>query len=323
MTVLVTGGTGFVGLNLLEALLARGERVVSFALDAPPPDALRRLRALPGTLALEQGDVREPGLAACLRRHGVDRLFPFAAVTAGPERERDAPEQVLEVNVLGLVSQLRAARDAGVRRVVAPSSAAVYGSSFFGPGPMREDITLPAPTGLYGVSKFAAERAALRMGAVWGLDVVAARIGAVFGPWERDTGLRDTLSPFWRIEQAARAGQTVVLPVLPASFWLYSRDAAAGLLHLLDAPGVGGAVFNLCSGIAGPDALPAWCGMLEGLHPGFSWRHSADPADWTIQPPYPHARAVMDTGRIRGTGWSPGFTMDAALADYRGWVRAG
>lgn len=324
MTVLISGGTGFVGLNLAEALLARGETVVLFALDTPPPRALQRFAALPGTLAVEQGDVRDAGFADCLRRYAVDRLFPFAAVTSGPDRERDAPEQVLEVNLLGLVSQLRAARDAGVRRVVAPSSAAVYGESFHGPGPMREDTSPPVPTGIYGVSKYAAERAALRLGELWGLDVVAARIGAVFGPWERDTGLRDTLSPFWRIGQAAHAGQEVVLPAaIPAYSWLYSRDAAAALLHLLDLPQPGQRVFNVCSGIAAPEALPIWCQMLQGVHPGFAWRQSGNPAEWTTPPTDPRPRTAMDTGRLCSTGWTPGFTADAALADYAEWVRAG
>ncbi|MFT8244848.1 NAD-dependent epimerase/dehydratase family protein [Roseomonas sp. BN140053] len=326
MTVLISGGTGFVGLNLAEALLARGERVVLFALDAPPEAALRRFRTLPGTLLPERGDIRDTaGFAECLRRHQVDRLFPFAAVTSGPDREREAPERVLEVNLLGVVSQLRAARDVGIRRVVAPSSSAVYGESFYTPGPMREDGTPPVPISLYGISKYALERTALRLGALWGLDVVAARIGALFGPWERDTGLRDSLSPFWQLEQAARAGREAVLPAeLPPYGWVYARDAAAALLHLLDLPPApADRVFNICSGDTRSDLLPGWCRTLAIAHPGFRWQQSDDPAACTIRLNETRPRAAMSIERLRATGWEPRFPPDRAFADFLAWSREG
>ena len=208
MTVLVTGGTGFVGLNLAEALLARRERVVLAGLDQPPAAALRRFAQLPGTLVTEVADVRdEAGLEALFRRHSVTRLFPFAAVTSGPEREGAQPEAVFQTNLLGLIAQLRAARAAGVARVIVPSSSAVYGESFYRLPELDEESAC-VPVSLYGVSKFAVERTGLRLGTLWELDVIAARIGALFGPWERDTGLRDTLSPFWQAAQLrARDGR--------------------------------------------------------------------------------------------------------------------
>ena len=321
MTVLISGGTGFVGLNLAEALLRRGDGVVLFALDAPPDAALRRLAMLPGTLAFEQGDVLDTAaFAACLTRRRVDRLFPFAAITSGPGREADAPETVIQVNLLGMVSQLRAARDAGVRRVVVPSSGAVYGESAYGAAPLTEDGTPPVPITLYGVTKYAAERAALRLAALWALDLVVARLGAVFGPWERDTGLRDTLSPFWQLADAARSGQSAVLPEsLPPYDWLYARDAAAGLLHLLDLPDPPHRVFNLASGQTWDGALLDWCRELAALHPGFTWRRSADPAQCTIRLADTRPRATLSLARLAATGWRPAYTQDIALADYRTW----
>ena len=324
MTVLISGGTGFVGLNLAEALLTRGDEVVLFALDAPPEPALRRFRSLPGTLRLEAGDVRDAAaITACLRRHRVSRLFPFAAVTSGPDRESQVPEQVLEVNLLGFIAQLRAARDAGVRRVIAPSSSGIYGESFYGPGPLTEDATPPMPVSLYGISKYAVERTALRLGALWGLDVIAARIGALFGPWERDTGLRDSLSPFWQIEQAARAGQAAVLPAaFPPYAWIYSREAAGALLHLLDLAVPEQRVFNVCSGHSWGEALLDWCRMLQATHPGFTWTQSADPAACTIRLNETRPRAMMTTQRLQGTGWTPRFPPQAAMDDYLAWLTA-
>ncbi len=119
---MVTGGTGFVGLNLVEALLARGEHVVAVGLDGVPPVAAAKFAALPGRLDSVRADVTDAAaMAGLMRAHGVDRLFPFAAITSGPDRERDMPERVIEVNLLGFMAQLRAAREVGVGRIIAPS----------------------------------------------------------------------------------------------------------------------------------------------------------------------------------------------------------
>ena len=320
---MVTGGTGFVGLNLVEALLARGEHVVVVALDDIPEPARNTFATLPGRLAVERADVRDgAALAALMRRHGVDRLFPFAAITSGPEREAEAPEAVIEVNLLGFIAQLRAARDAGVRRVIAPSSAAVYGESFYTHARLDETNTPPIPVGIYGVTKYAVERTGLRLGALWGLDVIAARIGSVFGPWERDTGLRDMIGPHWHLARIARDGGEAVLPeTIPPYTWVYSRDIAAGLLHLLDMQAPPHPVFNLCSGQPWGDVITDWAERLRADHPGFRWRRSADPAAVNVRFTESRPRGAMDISRAAATGWTPRFAPPAAYEDYAMWLR--
>jgi nucleoside-diphosphate-sugar epimerase len=322
MTIMVTGGTGFVGLALTEALLTRGEHVVVYALDAPPPAALRVFAGLPGKLTSEIGSVTDPeALTSAMRRHAVDRLFPFAAITAGPARERDVPEQILQVNLVGFVSQLRAARDAGVRRVVAPSSGASYGDSFLDHALLDEATTPCVPSSLYGVTKYAVERTALRLGEGWGLDVMAARIGSVFGPWERDTGLRDMLGPHWQLSRIAVQGGHAVLPaVIPPYAWIYARDIASGLVHLLDLPPGETRLFNICSGQDWGARILEWCAKLAASFPGFSWSQSADPAAVTIRFSETRPRGRMDISRLAATGWVPRFGPEAAYADYLDWV---
>ena len=322
MTVLISGGSGFVGTAVAEALLARGERVVLFALDTPRPEVRHTLEALPGHLTCETGDVRDvAAFRACLSRHQVDRLLPFAAITSGPRRDAEAPELVFEVNLLGFIAQLQAARDAGVRRVIAPSSGAVYGESYYSDLPLREESTPCVPTGLYGVTKYAVERTALRLGALWGLDVIAARIGGAFGPWERDTGLRDTISPHWWLMQAALAGREAVLPeIIPMTSWLYARDAASALLHLLDLSDPPHRVLNICSGMPWGARILEWCGLLQGAFPGFTWRQSSDPAEVTIPFNDPRRRTSMGIDRLQVTGWTPRFPPEQAYPDYLEWV---
>lgn len=322
MAVLISGGTGFVGLNVAELLLARGQHVVLAAMDRPPASAMCAFAKLPGRLDAEICDVLDgPAFAGLIRRHAVDRLFPLAAITAGPERERSVPERVLEVNLLGLVAQLRAARDAGIRRVVVPSSAGVYGESFYDTGPLVEDKTACRPVSLYGISKFAAERSALRLAQGWDMDIVAARIGAVFGPWERDTGLRDMLSAHWQLARSARDGKAAILPSeIPACSWIYARDAAAALVHLLDQPGLAGQVLNVFSGVAWGPVILRWCERLQDMFPRFSFRQAVGAEPSTIRLVDTRPRTVMDITRIAGTGWSPRFMPDEAYRDYAAWL---
>lgn len=330
MAVMVTGGTGFVGLNLIEALLARGEHVVVAALDDVPASARRVFAALPGRLTAERADVTDTAaITALLRRHAVDRLFPFAAITAGDAREAEMPERVIEVNLLGFIGQLRAARAAGVKRVIAPASASVYGESFYTHTLLDDVTTPPVPTGVYGMTKYAVERTGLRLGKLWDMDIVVARIGSVFGPWERDTGLRDLIGPHWHVARHAVAGTQAVLPAtIPGYTWVYARDVAAGLLHLLDMDyplgnaDPGPRVFNICSSQPWGPVIVDWAERLRIAFPAFTWRQSADPAEVNVRFTDTRPRGMMDNARLRATGWAPRFPPAAAYADYAAWLAA-
>ncbi len=326
MAVMVTGGTGFVGLNLVQALLARGEHVVVAALDDIPAPARSTFATLPGRLEAVRADIRDitadpAAFTALLRHHAVDRLFPFAAITSGPAREAAAPELVVQVNLLGFMAQLRAARDAGVRRVIAPSSASAYGDSFFTHALLDEATTPCVPNGVYGMTKYAVERCGLRLGELWGLDVIAARIGSVFGPWERDTGLRDMIGPHHYLARLAVARQAAVLPAtIPASAWVYGPDVARGLLHLLDMENPPHRSFNICSGQMWGEVITSWADTLAEHYPGFTWRRADDATPANIRFTELRPRGRMDIARIQATGWQPQYGPAAAYAHYAAWL---
>ncbi len=308
MTVLVTGAGGFVGLALVEALLARGETVA--ALDAAPlPEAaLTAFAALPGQLQLIQADARdEAALRAALT--GKDRLIIAAAVTAGPARELAAPEHILSVNVQAVATAVRLAAGAGVRRVVHLSSGAAYGGTDANDPVLTEDTPL-RPTALYGISKMAGELTALRLSALAGLDLVAARLGTCYGPWEHATGLRDTLSPHWQILQAALRGEEAVLTHDAVRDWLYVRDAAAGLIALLDKPGLPHRVYNVGNGMTAP--LSDFCRSVAALHPGFTWRIGAPATIAT----YGERPAASVAHLLADTPFRPRFDEAAAAVDW-------
>lgn len=323
MTTLVTGGSGFIGLNLIEALLARGDRVLSVALDDVPPAAMRIFAGLPGHLETFKGDLRDASfLTELMKEHAVKNLFPLAAVTAGEEREKADPETVIAVNVLALMAQLRAARDARVERIIAPASGAVYGSSYFDRAVVDEDTTPCRPEDIYGISKFAAEKIALRLARVWNLNLTVARIGGTFGPWERATGLRDLITPFFHLARLATEGKEAVLPAdIPGYCWVYSRDIAAGLIHLLDAPHTLRNFYNISSGIDWGSNIHQFAAALSATFPDFSWRLSTDTAEVNVPFTDTRPRARLNIAKIAATGWRPQFLPAAALADYAGWAR--
>src|SRR5690606_37371153 len=101
-----------------------------------------------------------------------------------------------------------------------------YGSALVDRELVTED-TAPEPDSLYAITKYASERLCARFRARHALDVVCARLGSVFGPWERDTGVRDTYSLPFQIFRRAAAGEEVVLPRREARRdWVYASDVA-------------------------------------------------------------------------------------------------
>jgi len=151
--ILVTGGAGFVGLNVVERLRARGDEVRVADLDAPAID-----------VPFMRVDVAEAPDAMFA---GIKRVVHLAAITAGPDRDARDPARVAEVNLLGTIRMLEAARRHGVERFVHASTGALYGAAGVGVDhPLDEDADRPVPDTMYGITKYAAERACLRLGSL-------------------------------------------------------------------------------------------------------------------------------------------------------------
>lgn len=177
MRALVTGGAGFIGSHLVEALVRRGADVV--VLDNLCSGSRANLRApgLAGQVEFVQADVTD---AAAVRRAmaGCDWVFHQAALVSVP-KSVECPRESHRDNVVGTLEVLTAARDAGVRRVVLASSSAVYGDR--DEVTKREDLP-PLPLTPYALQKYAAERYGQLFHALYGLQTVGLRYFNVFGP---------------------------------------------------------------------------------------------------------------------------------------------
>lgn len=172
---LVTGGGGFIGSHIAEALVRRGDKVR--VLDNFLTGRRENLAHLAAEIELIEGDIRDK---ATLRQacDGVRVVFHEAAIPSVPRSVRE-PEINHEINVDGTFNVLLAARDAGVRRVVYAASSSAYGEVVTS---ANNEDQLPSPLSPYAVAKLVGEYYCQVFARVYGLETVALRYFNVFGP---------------------------------------------------------------------------------------------------------------------------------------------
>jgi nucleoside-diphosphate-sugar epimerase len=314
--ILVTGGCGFVGLNVVEQLAARGEDVVVFDVKAPPASFGARATFL-------QGDVSDRAqIDGVFARHAFARVIHLAAITAGPERDRREPRRIAEVNFLGTLNVLEAARDRNVRRFVHASTGALYGAAGLAAEPLDEERDRPVPESMYGITKYAAERSVLRLGSLWNLDVRIGRLAMAYGKWEYATGARDRLSPPTELTRIARRGGEAVMPRLGPGDHIYAPDLARAIVLLLDAPAsTPNRLYHLGNGEA--FALPDWCRALAARYPAFRWRESERIEECNVTTLSPVMRTRFSNRRlVEELGYAPRFPLAQAVADFADWLEA-
>ncbi len=177
---LVTGGAGFIGSHIAEALLDQGESVRVF--DNLATGRETNLAALRGNAQFIRGDLRDLD-AVRTAVQGVEVVFHQGALASVPRSIAD-PITSLETNINGTQNVLIVARDAGVRRVVYASSSSVYGNT---PTlPKREDMPTN-PMSPYAVQKLTGELLCRVFTQIYGLETVALRYFNVFGPRQDPT----------------------------------------------------------------------------------------------------------------------------------------
>jgi len=250
---------------------------------------------------------------------GIKRVVHLAAITAGPDRDARDPARVAEVNLLGTIRMLEAARRHGVERFVYASTGALYGSAGVGVDhPLDEEADRPVPQTMYGITKYAAERTCLRLGELWNLDVRIGRLGTVFGRWEHATGARTVISPPTQIAALARRGEDAVFFKLGATDYIYAPDLAAALIAVMDARAPTHRLYHLSTGAAW--SLPEWCELLQQRFPKFRWRESTQEAECNVMPLTRITRTRFSNRRLAELGWHPRFTLAQARDDFLDWM---
>jgi len=302
MKALVTGGAGFIGSNLVELLLGEGHDVVilddlsSGYAENLTPDA-----------TFVEGDVSAPGVAESAAA-GCDVIFHLAA-SVGNTRSIDNPVRDSEINVIGTLRVLEAARSHGINRVVASSSAGIFGE--LKTLPIAEDHPQD-PDSPYGASKLAEEKMCLVYNKLYGMKNVALRYFNVFGLRQRYDAYGNVIPIF--AEKMLRH-QTVTIfgdgeqtrdfvhaaDVARANYLAGMSDSAAG-------------AFNIGSGTR--ISINALAEMMARLIGEDSEIVHGDPRPGDVRDSLASVAAAKAS-----FGFVPSVDFEQGLAEYLDWLR--
>jgi UDP-N-acetylglucosamine/UDP-N-acetyl-alpha-D-glucosaminouronate 4-epimerase len=238
---LVTGGAGFIGSHIVDALLDQGMRVR--VLDNLSTGSLNNLSHRRGEIEFIEGDLRDKDV--CYRAcEGVETVFHQAALPSVPRSIAD-PITSNAVNVDGTLQMLMAARDQGARRFVFASSSSVYGNTQV--SPKHEGLT-PCPLSPYAINKLTGEHYCKVFHSLYGLETVCLRYFNVFGPRQDPNSQYSAVIP--KFVAAALNGDAVIVNGdggHSRDFTFVQNVVQANLLASW-VPGVGGSVFNVGCG---------------------------------------------------------------------------
>ncbi len=317
MSVLVTGGTGFVGIHVAAQLAEMGEAVVTLSLEGKLDRcALEFIGAASERITCVEGTVLDLGrLRWIVDRYGVDRVIHGAAITAIGKLEKEAAHQAVAANVSGTATVLEAARLAGLKRFIHLSSASVYGST--DPELALEEDAILEPRDIYGITKRAGEDLARRYFDLYHMDGAILRLSAPYGPLERINPLRAVMSPVFHWCRAALKGEEVELAEDLVRDLTYVSDAARCVVLAFHSPKLRHRVYNASCGenFRFSDILA----VLARVRPGFRFRlkkgrGSSSFFRDSLRGPLSMKRAREDLG------FEPQYDIESGLRRYLEWL---
>ncbi len=240
-SVLVTGGAGFIGSHLAQALVERGDRVR--VLDNLSSGRRENLAAVADSVELIEGDITD---RATVERavEGVDCVFHQAALASVP-LSVERPLDTHAVCVTGAVTLLDAARRAGVRRLVYAASSSAYGDQ---PTSAKRETDLPDPISPYGAAKLATEYYCRAFTATYGFETVCLRYFNIFGPRQDPDSPYSAVIPLFISAMLSGKQPLVFGDGEQSRDFCYVGNAVYANLLASEAPGVAGRVFNVGAG---------------------------------------------------------------------------
>jgi nucleoside-diphosphate-sugar epimerase len=300
---LVTGGSGFVGAEIVAALAARGDEVAAF--DLRPTPRIESLAATHKNVSFVVGEIAEwPGIASLMQAFRPDAVVHCAAIV-GVRASLDAPIQTLRVNVEGSVNVMEAMRLFGVRRIVHMSSEETYGH--FQSDRIDEDHP-QRPLMPYGISKVAVEQLGRSYAQRYGLECLNVRACWVYGAGLPRARVPNTLV-------AAAASGTPLHLESGADFRVdhtYIDDIVDGTIRVLDHRDHPYDAYHIASGTA--SSLAEIVAILKELVPSADL--SVGPGSMEFVPGLPAWRkGALDIGRAaKVLGYWPRYDIRAGIA---------
>lgn len=319
-TTFVTGATGFLGPHLVWEAAAHGPVV---AVDRRAPDEtvhafLARDAVRAGRVTWAQADVTDyRSLAGTVQGNTITHVIHAAAITPNAAMEDAGMRDTIAVNVLGTAHALDLARALGIRRTVVFSSSSVYAPN--DGSPLTEDSQW-RDTSAYAVSKQSIERLMAHAVQGFGMDVVAVRPAALFGPLERPTGAREAMSGIHGLMHAALRGDEIRvhddgLTRDPTA----ASEVARAVVALLHAPHLSHRVYNLGAGRG--YTMPEIIAALMSAVPDARTRFIV-PDEANVGFGIGVRRGPLAMTRFRtDLGFALNDNLAAHLATYRDWLR--
>ena len=313
---LVTGGAGFIGSHIVEALLRRGEEVI--VLDdfttghRKNLDAVLALLPAGGSgLEVIEGSITEVTTVGRAMR-GVTHVLHQAALPS-VQRSVEDPISSHAVNASGTLNLLLAARDAGVKRFVYASSSSVYGDNPV--LPKLESMT-PAPLSPYAVSKLSGEYYCRIFHSLYGLETVSLRYFNVFGPRQDPNSQYAAVIPNFIAAALSGRPPTVHGDGLQSRDFTYIANAVAANLNACEAaPSAAGQAYNVACGVKA-----TLLDVLNSLQKivGVAIRpNHGPPRNGDVK----HSLADIDQAR-RHLGYEPRINLEVGLRETVAWFRA-
>ena len=252
---LVTGGAGFIGSHVVDALVARGDtvRVVDDFSTGSRANLVHH-----DAVEVIEGDVAHAGVAESVV-DGVDYVVHIAAIPSVP-RSVNEPLVTHKANVDGTLRVLIAAREAAVRRVIFASSSSVYGDS---PTPPKHEAMPTQPLSPYALQKLVGEHYMQLFHTLYGLETVALRLFNVFGPRQDPGSQYSGVISLFTAALCEGWQPTIFGDGEQTRDFTYVSDVAEGVVAACHASDVGGEVCNLACG--GRTSLNRLFAVLRGL----------------------------------------------------------
>ena len=300
MRAVVTGGAGFIGSNLVDALVDRGDEVT--VIDNLTTGRRENLTgALERGVRLVEADIRDGDAMRDVIGDAKPEVVFHLAAQIDVRRSVADPAVDAAINVLGTINVLEAARHAGARRVVNTSSGgAIYGEAQQIPAPESHPSAPEAP---YGLSKFCAEQYCQIFERMYGTSVVSLRYSNVYGPRQDPLGEAGVIAIF--CGKAVGGGQPVVYgDGLQTRDYVFVGDVVASNLAAADSDATG--PFNVGTGVQA-----TVLDIVDELAP-----HAQGPFDAQHEPErLGEVRHIaLDTARARDElGWEPRTNLSDGL----------
>ena len=238
---LVTGGAGFIGSHLVQALVTAGCQVV--VLDNLSSGKHLNLKPVAGQIEFRERDIRQLD-AVKYALKGCDVVYHLAAVVA-VQQTIDAPLDSTLVNDVGTLNVLEAARKLKVRRVVLASSCAVYGDD---PRLPKEESMTPRPASPYAVHKLSGEHYLRVYCELFGLETASLRFFNVFGPRQDPSSPYSGVISIFMNKAASNQAPVIYGDGNQSRDFVYVKDVVKALLLTANARNLKGNSFNIGSG---------------------------------------------------------------------------